>query len=140
MEIEAGEYIRTEKGFIIKLNENNIVNIFNLDNYVYIDLEKTGEYFEEDKILKHSKNIYDLIEHEDIVILEYYVQKYGKRIQRKFDVIKYDDEGLYFENAFNNFIYKKAEKGFINGKWYNPKIKLILTHEQYEQNSYKIGE
>lgn len=56
--IEVGEYIRTEKGFIGKVN-NSI--------YSYLLECEEGEVFEKEDIRKHSKNIIDLIEEGDIL-------------------------------------------------------------------------
>ena len=72
------------------------------------------------QVLKHSKNIIDLIEVGDIVNGEKVTDKY-----------LFNGEKLILETTAD---YKNV-KCLCNGD-----IKTILTHEQYENNSYKIGE
>jgi len=103
MEIEVGEYIRTQLGDIKQITEGFefIIELHNKSS---------------NKIVKHSKNIIDLIEEYDFVNEE------------EVDKIKIDENGeKYIKTVFNNVFRNKD-------------IKTILTKEQYEQNSYKIGE
>lgn len=67
MEIEVGEYVRTDKGIIAKVDEIRLgtnrekkifLNIYELDNGLWTVI---------DYITKHSKNIIDLIEVGDYV-------------------------------------------------------------------------
>lgn len=143
MEIEVGEYIRTNKGTMGQIIEKRLGKFFKgkdddeipiLKNVYELDIKQwtTDEY-----IVKHSKNIIDLIEEDDIVILEYYVKKYRQRITRKFEVgIVYGK--IYFDNRHCSFWYDLENKKWGDAKGFNPKIKSILTKEQYEQNSYKL--
>lgn len=65
--IKVGEYVRTETGYIIEVDENT--DIFNLgykEQYVDMETTKYGFTCEED-IVKHSKNLIDLIEVGDFV-------------------------------------------------------------------------
>lgn len=75
------------------------------------------------------------METDDIVVLEYYVEKYGKRITRKFEAFKYDTL-IKFNNIHCDFLYDLNEKKWIEEE-YDIQIKQILTHEQFEQNCYK---
>lgn len=112
--IEVGEYIRTYEGIIAKCVDilpRNIKNI-QLDNYYGYTMESID--FEDVK--KHSKSIMDLIEKGDIFELEF-PQK------GKMTISMYDIENFKLE-------LKKT----------NVKIKSILTHEQYEENCYKVEE
>jgi len=69
-EIRIGDFVRYSDGIITKVNNQNEADI---DNY----------FLKETKIItKHSKNILDLIEDEDIVVLEYKTPRYRARIQR----------------------------------------------------------
>lgn len=117
--IEVGEYIRTKNGLILKLNENNIVNIFNFDGEnVYIDLEEEGLYFEEDKIIKHSKNIIDLIEVNDIVTYWIDTQSYNGWVTNFVDIE----------------LLKEMKENFIEED-----IKAIVTKERFEEMAYEIN-
>ena len=109
MEIEVGEYARTEDGKIDKIINNNC--------YMpqYIECEKSLLYKED--IVNHSKNIIDLIEVGD------YVNGYPVR------------KIPNFNNELCNFDLNKME--WIPLKnidvYYN-----ILTKEQYESNCYTV--
>lgn len=54
--IEVGEYVRTDKGYIVKIDKEKK----NLQMLKFLDVEYGN-------ILKHSKNIIDLIEEGDYV-------------------------------------------------------------------------
>ena len=108
--IEVGEYIRLDDGTIGKYQENkNWINVVETnDKYIGFDIEND--------IVKHSKNIIDLIEVGDFV---------NKEPVEKIEKDEFDLIGITTTVEF----------------LYNPEdIKTILTHEQYEQNCYKIGE
>lgn len=55
MEIEVGEYVRTDKGYITKMSSEEFIKIMLEDKSVF------------GKALKHSKNIIDLVEEGDYV-------------------------------------------------------------------------
>lgn len=128
--IENGEYVRLQYGKIDKVKDT--------DYYMqqYIECEK-GLYPKEN-IVKHSKNIIDLIEYGDIVVLEYYVRKYGKRISRKFEIENLDNKVIYFDNRHCSFCYDLEQDKWRDGKGYNPKIKSIVTKEQFKAIAYKV--
>ena len=104
-EIEVGEYV--------KLNYGKIDKVKNNDYYMqqYIECEK-GLYPREN-IVKHSKNIIDLIEVGDYVN--------GKQIHKI-------DKGQNY-----CYLYYGNCKTFVNYQ-----IKTILTHEQYQANCYTV--
>ena len=126
MEIKVGEYVRTRQGIIFQATENIKINV---------SIPKKYEKFA-DEITKHSFNIIDLLETDDIVVLEYYVEKYGKRITRKFEAFKYDTL-IKFNNIHCDFLYDLNEKKWTEEE-YDIQIKQILTHELYEANCYKV--
>lgn len=95
--IEIGEYVRTKKGKIFQYSKGR----------AYLG--------KDNKIVKHSKNIIDLIEVGDIVFIE--------------DFIGYSFIHIYSVEMLEAL--KEDVKREV-------KIKSILTHEQYEQNCYKI--
>lgn len=111
-EIEAGEYVKTKKGFIGKL-----INIDTKNEAYYLDCGKCVSLV---NIIKHSKNIIDLIEEGDLI--------------NKHKVIK----------VINGFAEGTVEIKLLNNikiyRNHSEDIKTILTHEQYEQNCYKLKE
>lgn len=113
-EIEVGEYVRTKSGQIDIFKETD-------ENYMFVRCQKKT-YWRLD-IVKHSKNIVDLIKVNDIV--EYTVNSLSKLKVGK--VKKYID-------ARNNTEYLGVE-GFDITKIY---IKRILTHEKCESNCYRV--
>lgn len=127
MEIEVGEYGRTNKGkififawvenanyILVKTrNEENPNSILNFDKY-YLD--------KDEEIVKHSKNIIDLIYVGDYVNGHLVFDKY----------IDTDDNGKEFIIIFiecDRSIYKSIEAN---------DIKSIVTKEQFANIEYKI--
>lgn len=115
--IEVGEYVRTNKGRIGKVVEIRLG--FNKDLQLYQDIYKldNGLWTILDYIVKHSKQLIDLIEVGDIV-----------RIRT----------GLYYsfmefiDNEECLLILKEKVKEFWT-------IEEILAREQFEANCYKVG-
>ena len=114
--IEVGEYVRTKDGYIFK-----IVDIDNI--FIYVDkevryIEETNtfiDYIKKSSVVKHSKDIIDLIEVGD------YVNGYK--------VIAKSDDG-YIE-----ILTDDIEQGELLEK---QDIKTILTKEQYQANCYTV--
>lgn len=128
-DIKVGEYVRTNNGLI-----GQVVQI---TDYSYvIRIYNGAEYVVRATITKHSFNLIDLLETDDIVVLEYYVKKFGKRITRKFEVFKCYAL-IKFNNTHCDFLYDLNEKKWTEEE-YDIQIISILTHEQYEQNCYKV--
>ena len=121
-DIEVGEYGRTNFGKIIKFawledsegktikNKVILINGNEISNDLYY-------FHKEENIVKHSKQLIDLIEVEDIV--------------NGLKILHIEDNKLYVEwnNEFEEFT------GFLENK----DIKTILTKEQYQANCYKVG-
>lgn len=105
-EIKFGEYCRTKKGIIFQAKDNITIN------------ENIPKKYKKlvDDVVKHSKNIIDLIEVGDIV-----------------------NKGYIYEigNAENGDRWIHNLNGLL---LYNEDIKTILTKEQIENNCYRIGE
>lgn len=121
--IEVGEYGRTNFGKIIKFawyeKEKEILND---KAVILVDKMRTTTdcfyYFEKGEcIVKHSKNIIDLIEVGDIVEI--------------FDVL--NEDVIYI---WNEEMLKALKEDIQNGIG----IRRILTHEQFEANCYKVEE
>ena len=116
---EVGEYVRTKNGYIMKIDENT--NIFNLGyKEQYVDMETTKYGFTcEEEIVKHSKQLIDLIEVGDYVN--------GREV--KYVAI--------FEGFPNHPKLIFVDKTHLMPE--NENIKIILTKEQFEANCYKVG-
>lgn len=163
MEICVNDYVRTRYGIAkvidIEENPNKEKTIYVLDKDI-ISVEETehGTFYiithpfeeiminkfdthfgDEKQITKHSKNIIDLIEDEDIVILEYKSPKYRERITRRFEVSKIDDD-ISFENAHCNFRCKIGDKKIKDNICKNIKIKSVVTKEQFKNIEYIVEE
>lgn len=124
MEIEVGEYGRTNLGKIIKFAwlesiegeryKNKVILIKN--NKIVNELY----YFSKnEKIVKHSKNIIKLIEKDDYI------------------------NGEKVIDIFNPKFLSLGELPYImteNNKYEEQDIETILTKEQFENNCYRIGE
>lgn len=117
--IEVGEYVRTKDGYIIKVDENT--NIFNLGyKEQYVDMETTKYGFTcEQEIVKHSKQLIDLIKVGDIVngmeVLD---------IHKPRDL--WEPIEIRVDSRYTNFILAED-------------IKTVLTKESYMANCYKVG-
>ena len=110
--IEAGEYVRTKNGKIDKVVSNN----YHMGKY--IEAEKGFIFC--NSIVKHSKQLIDLIEGGDIVN--------GMKV---LDIHKprdlWEPIEIRVDSRYTNFILVED-------------IKTILTKEQFEANCYKGGE
>lgn len=122
--IEVDEYVRLAR----RQGINKIIDIcgavYELEDDIadeWGDLTNIlEEYKLKDEILKHSKNLIDLIENKDIL------------------KIKTDGEILFLgidENTLD-IKYKEIIEDIKNGDY---QLLEILTYEQFEQNSYKVG-
>ena len=120
--IEVNEYVRTNTGYISKLKQY----LSNTGTYLFDDFiqEIQGDKYRcisenelEKVIVKHSKQLIELIEVGDIVEIRTGLHS----------IFKY-----FVENEDNLLLLEEKVKEFWN-------IETILTHEQFEQNSYKVG-
>lgn len=114
--IEAGEYVRTENGKIDKVVSRNY--------YVgkYIEAEKDFIFCK--NIVKHSKQLIDLIEVGDIV--KYRLKNFKYTNVTRVNVIR--------------DVRSNKEKILIDGHSLEQiDILEILTKEQYNINCYKVG-
>ena len=109
--IEVGEYVRTNYGRICKVINNDyfMPRYLECENEILID--RTD-------IVKHSKNIIDLIEVGDYIN--------GMLIE---DIEELDNKKIFYSNGEMS-AWTNRDKG----------IETILTKEQYERNCYKVEE
>lgn len=124
-EIKVGEYVRTKNQGIKRIDiifENKTVNKYGYE----IGSEWDGKLYSTIKttdILKHSKNIIDLIEVGDYVN--------GSRVV---DIMEDMQTGeLHLEMTYN---YTNEEKGDCT--IYNKHIKSIVTKEQFASMEYRL--
>ena len=117
MEIEVGEYVRTNKG-----NIGNVIDIFQGHCTAKYHIQFQGnvkvkrQYLSTKTIAKHSKNIIDLIEVGDIV-----------------EVL--DHDWLRVFNIDDEDILKSFIEDCEENNW---KLQGIMTKEVYEQNCFKL--
>ena len=134
MKLEEGIYVRTRNGLIFKIIGGNVDN-WDLDisfdilesfEENWLELYKyndNGSFFNNKNIVKASHNIIDLIEVGDIIDCEY------GGVVSKCEVINEDDKlGIGWDN----------DGDFINLE--SVDIKSIVTSQQFESMSYKVGE
>jgi hypothetical protein len=113
--IEVNEYVRTKDGKIDKLINSNFYMS------IYVECEK-GLYLIEN-IVKHSKQLIDLIEVGDIV--------------NSCIVVGFGYECVNGNKEKSILVEGKYTK--VNFVLLNWDIKTILTKEQMEANCYKVG-
>lgn len=126
--IEVGEYVRTRAGHICKItniDENGLIYW----NKIQCGWSKQQL---EDFIIKHSKQLIDLIEKDD------YVNGY-KILAMESSIYKNSKRILIYKNERENYerwIYIQEHDGRIHCQ---DDIVEILTKEQYMANCYKVG-
>ena len=110
--IEVNEYMRTKKGSIDKVINPNYYKS------IYVECEK-GMYLL-DNVVKHSKQLIDLIENKDIL------------------KVRIDKTIMFFgiDESTSDTKYKEIIKSIENGEC---ELLEILTHQQFEANCYKVG-
>ncbi len=119
--IEVGEYVRTREGYIGILIDINIKNL----NYLTIDCKRSVRrdflypdsylYLTNEDIVKHSKNIIDIIKVGDIVELT--------------DVLS--QEVIYiWDEEMLEAVKQNIEEG--------QRLKSILTREEFTNRKYEV--
>ena len=126
MKLEVGMYVRTKRDGIGKIISLNIG--VEDDECCFIELSKRRTGIKEYNILKASHNIIDLIEVGDYV---------NGKLVSSLPLFKNE---FIFEEPVNGFKYIKGIAGTpIEDNKCNF-IKSIVTKEQFESMSYKVGE
>lgn len=119
-DIEVNEYVRTNKGNIGKVVEIRLGLNKDTELYQTIYILDNGLWTILDYIVKHSKQLIDLIEVGDIVKDKY----------NKYEVAFVKDDKIYC-NDYN------LDCSLITLR--EQDIKAILAREQFEANCYKVG-
>lgn len=125
--IRVGEYVRIDNDFrIIAIGIGKVVKINKDDVYVKMNLDLPILCSKED-ISKHSKNIIDLIKVKDSI--EYIEQTEGK-------------DGTTLGETYEQRITSQAELEEVKKSIRDGGIKLVsvLTYEQFNGSTYKVGE
>lgn len=111
-DIEVNEYVRTKKGAVGKLIEiDKKATAYYLDCLKCVSLKN---------IVKHRKQLIDLIENKDIL------------------KVRIDKTIMFFgiDESTSDTKYKEIIKSIENGEC---ELLEILTHQQFEANCYKVG-
>lgn len=138
MKLKIGQFIRTPYGIrkIVNITKDDgygkpRVKVIELDDFLNTGYKFNYEFYTDEKIIKECKpsfNIIDILEKGDYVNGSEVLCFESKYIEEddKFVPIGVITENCYLENT-NSWIIEKD-------------IKSIVTHEQMEQISYKVGE
>lgn len=123
-DIEVGEYVRLARNQGI----NKIIDIYDKKYELETDIANEWgeftcileEYQLKDEIINHSKHLIDLIENKDVlkVIIDKTIMFFG------------------IDEDTSDIKYKELIENIENGEY---ELLEILTHEQFEANSYKVG-
>ncbi len=121
--IEVNEYVRTNNKGIRKIDR--IDNNKTINKYLYFtgkeDFEgKEYGIIKTTDIVKHSKQLIDLIENKDIL------------------KVRIDKTIMFFgiDESTSDIKYKEIMESIENGEC---ELLEILTHQQFEVNCYKVG-
>lgn len=127
-EIAVGDYVRTNKGKIAQIKEIRLGKHKSLDEIINIYIFDDEEWTTDKYIVKHSKEIIDLIEENDFVN--------GKKVIKTNCSLKYiDDDADFGESEVNNALDLGDE--YI---YFSSEIESILTKELYNANRYVVKE
>lgn len=122
--IEVNEYVRTKGGEIGKFKGYNNNKNSQWKYKVKLPKMKLWKYYEEENIVKHSKQLIDLIEVGDII--KYRIDNISTTLETKGyikGIVDISDEEML--------------QRIKSDKNYN--ILEILTREQYMANCFKVG-
>lgn len=125
--LEIGMYVRTNLGEIGKLKQVN-------PYYIKIEIKKrVCHILEVEDVIKASYDIIDLIEEGDILLL--FDKEYGKEYKVEVMVDRENFAAVvnYEQNDLLNLEYELITNEHIE-------LLKILTKEQFESMSYRIGE
>lgn len=123
-EIEIGEYVRTKQGKIDRVQcEFNAKKWRSQNNYGELIVRCELDTILLKSIVKHSKQLIDLVELKDLVCFK---NKLPNSLENEKMIIH------IFDNDTLEEVKQAIEREEIE-------LLEILTHEQFEQNSYKVG-
>lgn len=128
--MEADEYVRTKDGKIgifDRYSSRKEISLYKspFNCFIKIKNRKTSLQCCEDFIVKHSKQLIDLIEDKDIVEIELSEEFVERKDKKK--LIQIGD--IYTKET----LQKDIDNGIIT------RILTILSYNQYMANCYKVG-
>lgn len=137
--MKVGDYVRLDRCQGI-----NKIEDFDEDRNKYILEDVIGDEWgeetfllDENDVINYSSNIIDLIEEGDFIKIEFFSNRYSKRLERIFEVDYVINKSICFENGH-------CQLNILDGKWsnqdeeLNPIIKTIVTKEQFKSMEYKV--
>ena len=130
--IEVGEYVRTPNQGIFYISHINIdFDDSNFNKVVMCQNEYVSfTNIDTVKTLKHSKNIIDLIQENDLLKIEYEISDHKKQTE-VVEVIR-NYQGLLYVNTFvGKFFVRDLEH-------YDRKLLSIATKEQFKSIEYRL--
>jgi len=128
MKLKEGMYVRTKQGYIAKFKKyDEIFNILRFETPIFLRSWMPCDYMQKDRFMnwyfsKASYNIIDLIEVGDYVN--------GKK------VIKVNIDYIFDYSEEIKIVYFNEEDYIYSSE----DIKSIVTKEQFESMSYKVGD
>ena len=138
MKLEVGKWCRTKEGTIFKIIGGN-VDMWEIDiDYSYLSKCENEDYNSyaynknnglfEDLVVKASYNIIDILEVGDYV-------NGSEILDFKYEFIEENDNFTNFAVVTENCYLENTDSLIIEKN-----IKSVITHEQFEQMAYKVGE
>ena len=121
MKLEVGMYVRTKDGIIDKIIIDYYGHCAN-PNCKYKHISCTKNYYDEDKIVKASYNIIDILEVGDYVN--------GSK------VIEIEKDYKFIDGTIRDILWTDTK---MQRAIWDETIKSIITKEQMEQMTYKVG-
>lgn len=146
MEIEVGDFVRTKNQGIKRIDtifENKTVNKYGYE--VGSDWDgKWYSYIKTTDIVKHSKQLIDLIEYRDLIKFKNPIKvstiKSDKEKEMRFLDAQFCDGFTEYQGNEDTFIVYDVEYVINTKDIKNEDIDYILTHEQINQNCYRLEE
>lgn len=120
-EIKVGEYVRVNNDNRNCIGIGKVTRLVNESVYVNMNNKyNLPVCFQINNIVKHSKQLIDLIENKDIL------------------KVRIDKTIMFFgiDESTSDTKYKEIIKSIENGEC---ELLEILTHQQFEANCYKVG-
>lgn len=131
--MKVGDYVRTKYGIAKYIGDKatrvTIYKVINKD-IVYDNVDGWENILLDKEIIKSSPNIIDLIEEHDILKIEE-----QKGVYTICEVEEFRDPYVNYK-----FLGVRLENQSRARKLYELNIKSIVTHEQFSQMEYRIGE
>ena len=119
--IEVGEYVRVNNDNRNYIGIGKAIRLVNESVYVNMNNKyNLSVCFQINNIVKHSKQLIDLIENKDVLKV---------RIDKTIMVFGMDEDT-------SDIKYKELIENIENGEY---ELLEILTHEQFEANCFKVG-